>query len=64
MIFRDRPYLAERIEKYTNYVVLDTAQLSQKLNDELLIDLCSAELEQIRYWTPQYISELVFNWWD
>ena len=55
---------AEMIEEHTNFKVLYQNELSTKLSAAELKCLNEAELSQIKYWQPQTIGEIIFNWWD
>jgi hypothetical protein len=50
-----------------NYLVLSKEKLDEDFNytsDELNQMLYKHEIEQIRYWKPQKLSEVLFNYWD
>jgi hypothetical protein len=44
--------------------ILERAEFLRPVNTADLSDLGYAELDQINYWKPATIGELVFNWWD
>ncbi|MCM3667250.1 hypothetical protein M3204_22900 [Mesobacillus subterraneus] len=47
------------------YKVLSLKELNEPLNIKSdSINLNSAELEQISYWKPKTIGEVIFNFWD
>jgi hypothetical protein len=69
--FIDVPELLKQFSSF--YKVLDVKELNEPLvlklgskkgilqNDN---DLNSAELEQVAYWKPERIGEVIFNYWD
>lgn len=69
--FIDLPHLVETFSSF--YKVLHTSELNQPIiiknhfkhdflqNDH---DLTFAELEQIKYWKPNIVGEIIFNYWD
>jgi hypothetical protein len=61
--FTDRFPLAQ-ILSAVGYQVLPAAELRQPLTSADLSDLSAHEHEQIRYWKPQTVGELLFNYWD
>jgi hypothetical protein len=61
--FTDRFALAQ-ILSAAGYQVLPAAELRQPLTSADLSDLSAHEHEQIRYWKPQTVGELLFNYWD
>lgn len=44
--------------------LLDVDELSTPLATADTSGLAEAELEQVRYWRPSTVGELMFNWWD
>ncbi len=48
----------------TEFQPLDACWLNADLNDELLTGLAPSELEQVRYWKPERVGNVVFNFWD
>ena len=64
LTFIDLKEPAEMIEKHTNFKVLTQKELNTKLSLAELKYLNKAELSQIKYWQPQTIGEIIFNWWD
>ncbi|QKS71220.1 hypothetical protein FLK61_31405 [Paenalkalicoccus suaedae] len=48
------------------YHVLPTSELNRPVNKKLLSDskLNKAEMEQITYWQPKTVGEIIFNYWD
>lgn len=47
-----------------SYNVLDTNLLNQTLTREDTSRLGKQEQEMIRYWKPETIGEVIFNYWD
>ncbi|MGW6732341.1 hypothetical protein [Streptomyces sp. NPDC055013] len=43
---------------------LDVGELGMPLASADTSELAEAELEQVRYWRPSTVGELMFNWWD
>ncbi|MGE0180442.1 MAG: hypothetical protein AB7O91_11565 [Sphingomonas sp.] len=56
--------LASAFASVTEFQPLDADWLAADLRAELLADLASGELEQVKYWKPQRIGDVVFNCWD
>ncbi|MEV6297653.1 hypothetical protein AB0M41_46630 [Streptomyces sp. NPDC051896] len=44
--------------------LLDVEELRTSLAEADTSELAEAELEQVRYWRPSTVGELMFNWWD
>lgn len=71
MIFMDEPRLSEAFRPY--YQVLGTQELNEPLyiqerSGEVVVknenELNRAELQQIAYWKPKSIGEVLFHFWD
>lgn len=62
--FIDVPALHALFDPY--YQVIDVAELNASVNHILLMkmELNSAEVEQINYWKPETIGQIIFNHWD
>lgn len=43
---------------------LSVEDLSLPMSKVDVAELAEAELTQVRYWRPQVLSDLLFNWWD
>ncbi|MFI2431373.1 hypothetical protein [Streptomyces sp. NPDC018693] len=43
---------------------LSVEELRTPMSDVDATGLTEAELTQIRYWRPEALSDLLFNWWD
>ena len=48
---------------YTNVNVLTLPELEQSWHD-IVGELSKAELEQIKYWKPNTVGDIIFNFWD
>ena len=55
---------ATEFKRLSYYTTLTTEELGQPLSQIDTSPLADAELEQIKYWRPQTVGELVFNFWD
>lgn len=62
--FVDRPALAAAVTGLTDARVLTVAQLRTPLSQVDLSALDPAERDQIGYWKPATVGELLFNFWD
>ena len=63
--FRDAFSIATRINVvFPNVTIATCEELSRKIEKSDLEQLDRIEREQIKYWKPQTIGELAFNWWD
>ena len=63
--FRDADSIATRIRAiYPQVIIATKEELSRCIETTDLEILNRMELDQIKYWKPQTIGELVFNWWD
>ncbi|MCM3693051.1 hypothetical protein [Neobacillus niacini] len=60
--FVDIPALSEQFSPF--YQVLDTLELRTPLEDKHKSGLNRAELQQISYWKPEKVGQIVFNFWD
>jgi len=62
--FVDAEDLAVAFRSASNFIPLSQEMLITSLNAEDLKHLNTAELDQVKYWQPETIGELVFNHWD
>ncbi|MGR6320336.1 hypothetical protein Q2K19_24185 [Micromonospora soli] len=62
--FVDHHDLAAAITNLTDAQVLTTEQLRTPLTQADLSDLDPHEHDQINYWKPTTVGELLFNFWD
>lgn len=62
--FINKPILYEEFSSF--YRVKDPDELNVPLNQNLLkqTELNSSELEQISYWKPETVGQIIFNYWD
>ncbi|WP_428909904.1 hypothetical protein [Niallia sp. Krafla_26] len=62
--FIDRPPLNERFSSF--YKIMGKAELNAPFKQRHIKDakLNRAELEQIAYWLPETIGQIIFNYWD
>lgn len=58
----DIPELTAKYKQY--YTVLTKEYLDTPLLVEHLSSLSKAELEQVSYWKPMTVGEVIFNHWD
>lgn len=61
--FQSPPAWADTFE-LDGFRLLDVEELSMPLAAADTSELAEAELEQVRYWRPSTVGELMFNWWD
>lgn len=62
--FIDQPDLAAAITNLTDAQILTAEQLRTPLSQVDLSALDPAEHDQIGYWKPATVGELLFNFWD
>lgn len=62
--FLSAPALMDVFGRFGAYRVLDAWELSQPLDAVSCRQLSAVELEQIEYWKPQCLGEVLFNFWD
>ncbi|WP_433288321.1 hypothetical protein [Micromonospora sp. CA-244673] len=62
--FVDHPDLAAAITNLANVQVLTVEQLRTSLSQVDLSALGPSEHDQIAYWKPNTVGELLFNFWD
>ncbi|MEI5906647.1 hypothetical protein WAK64_06200 [Bacillus spongiae] len=62
--FINKPVLYEKFSSL--YRVIGTGELNAPLTQDLLkqTELNSVELEQISYWRPETVGQIIFNYWD
>ena len=44
--------------------VLSRAEAARPLSSGSLVELAESEVEQVRYWNPATLGEVLFNHWD
>jgi hypothetical protein len=62
--FAEAPELAKALARNSPFRVLGIDELATSLGDVDLSLLADDERQQIRYWKPPTIGELLFNYWD
>jgi hypothetical protein len=62
--FLDAQLPSRLIAELTEFRPLDASWLAGELTSQLLSELGPAELEQIAYWKPSRIGDVIFNSWD
>jgi hypothetical protein len=60
--FIDKPILNEYFSPF--YRIWKTDELNKRIRPNLLKELAPLELEQIAYWKPKTIGQIIFNYWD
>jgi len=60
--FVDCPELAEALRG--EFSIITRRDACAGVTDALIAQLGDDELEQLRYWRPQRIGDLIFNYWD
>lgn len=62
--FIDNPFLYEQFAPF--YQIIGTVELNSHFNQNMVnkADLNSAELEQLAYWKPETVGQIIFNYWD
>lgn len=60
--FMDIPQLCTKFSPY--YTVLNSKLLLEPIDINMLSDLNNSEIEQINYWGPERVGDVVFNVWD
>lgn len=64
-VFVDARNLAERLGQVAvDFRMLSVADLEQPVRPNAIAELNDAELQQVRYWRPSRIGDVVFNHWD
>lgn len=56
--------LAEVFRATGEYDVTNRAELEHPIGEEELAPLAPAEMEQVEYWRPARVGDVVFNFWD
>ncbi|TDC79261.1 hypothetical protein E1193_19380 [Micromonospora sp. KC606] len=64
VMFVDHPDLAAALTNLTDAQALTTEQLQTSLSQVDLSALSPHEHDQINYWKPTTVGELLFNFWD
>ncbi|MEV0599902.1 hypothetical protein AB0I82_11490 [Streptomyces sp. NPDC050315] len=61
--FGDPPPWADDLE-VAGFRCLTVEDLRMPMSKVKVTELAEAELTQIRYWRPEVLGDLLFNWWD
>jgi len=64
LTFRSYPVLAGALHLAAPWRLLDTKTLGTRVSRLDLSTLDPGEREQIAFWQPATLGELLFNWWD
>ncbi len=62
--FVDASAVSDSFRGFSIYKVLTASEAGRPVAEEVCRLLSPTELEQLRYWRPQCIGEVVFNDWD
>ncbi|WP_156056393.1 hypothetical protein [Streptosporangium roseum] len=62
--FLDDPEVLGKLGACGPYRVLGMAELALPVARADLSELGEVEMDQIRYWRPETVGELAFNFWD
>lgn len=62
--FVDDAAVVRSLAVYEPYRLMCPAELSMPVARADLSDLATAEVDQIRYWNPATVGDLLFNSWD
>lgn len=60
----DDPIVTEAMPDYSEFQLLAHDQLAAPVTSTSLSELAATELNQIAYWKPETIGEVLFNLWD
>lgn len=56
--------LNERFDRDTDFAVVPIEELRRPVTDNDYLALSSADREQAKYWRPNTVGEIIFNFWD
>ncbi|RCS41032.1 hypothetical protein DTL42_20800 [Bremerella cremea] len=62
--FVDAPEQATAFTQLGMYRVLSLSDLQQPITDDDLASLSPTEIEQVNYWKPTSLGQIIFNAWD
>jgi hypothetical protein len=62
--FVDCGQLAGVFEEMGGYEMVSRDELERPVRPAELCHLSSAEMEQVKYWKPTRVGDIVFNYWD
>lgn len=65
MVFRNgSDQLKQAVELTPPFRLLSTLELNRPLIGSDLADLADPERAQVRYWQPERVGDVIFNYWD
>ena len=64
LTFVEPVHVGSLFSSLTEFQSMDADWLAAELPSDLLADLSRSELEQVGYWKPSCIGDVVFNNWD
>lgn len=62
--FISAPKLFAEVMVSFGVVVADAAELNRRLNAHDLESLSPVERQQVKYWKPKRVGDIIFHWWD
>ncbi len=62
--FVDHPELATAFKQLGRYSVLSLPTLTLPVTKDVTQQLAAAEMEQLDYWKPTRVGDVIFNYWD
>jgi hypothetical protein len=62
--FIDAPEVADSFRRLCDYQILNACSLNEPVSEICVNELAECELMQIRYWKPERVGDVVFNFWD
>lgn len=62
--FVDVPALSGAFRDFGIYEILTALEAQAPVTDEARRELAPVEVEELQYWRPQCVGEVVFNYWD
>jgi hypothetical protein len=62
--FVDVPAVLEYFVATGAYQVVTAGEREKPIRQDDLVPLGPSELDQVRYWKPERIGDVVFNFWD
>lgn len=62
--FAECPELADAFRRVSTFTPIPYPDLLRRPEPEDLANLDRAEMEQVSYWKPETVAEMIFNYWD
>ena len=62
--FSECTELADAFRRVSRFTPIPLAHLQRRPEAEDLAGLDQVEMEQVSYWKPETIAEIIFNYWD